>query len=183
MVTTVQPMTAEALLEMPADGFRYELIRGELKKMPPTGYAHGKYELSIGASLAAHVKANRLGDASGGDAGFMLESNPDHVRAPDVAFVRRERAEVLGEVSGFFPGAPDLAIEIISPNDRYSEVEEKVADWLAAGTLAVIVVDPRRRSVKISRSLVNAIVLTEADTLAVEDVVPGWRMPVRDIFE
>jgi len=176
-------MTAEALLEMPADGFRYELVRGELKKMPPTGYAHGKYELSIGASLAAHVKANRLGDASGGDAGFMLESNPDHVRAPDVAFVRRERAEVLGEVSGFFPGAPDLAIEIISPNDRYSEVEEKVADWLAAGTLAVIVVDPRRRSVKISRSLVNAIVLTEADTLAVEDVVPGWRMPVKDIFE
>ena len=183
MVTTTQPVTAEALLEMPADGFRYELIRGELKKMPPTGYAHGKYELSIGASLATHVKANRLGDASGGDAGFMLESNPDHVRAPDVAFVRRERAEVLGEVSGFFPGAPDLAIEIISPNDRYSEVEEKVADWLAAGTLAVIVVDPRRRSVKISRSLANAVVLTEADTLAVEDVVPGWRMPVKDIFE
>ena len=183
MVTTTQPMTAEALLEMPDDGFRYELIRGELKKMPPTGYAHGKYELSIGASLANHVKANRLGDASGGDAGFKLESNPDHVRAPDVAFVRRERVETLGEVSGFFPGAPDLAIEIISPNDRYSEVEEKVADWLAAGTLAVIVVDPRRRNVKISRSLVDAIVLTEADTLAVEDVVPGWRMPVRDIFE
>ena len=182
MVTTTQPMTAEALLDMPADGFRYELIRGELRKMPPTGYAHGKYELSIGASLAAHVKANRLGDACGGDAGFLLGSNPDHVRAPDVAFVRRERVEALGEVSGFFPGAPDLAIEIISPNDRYSEVEEKVEDWLGAGTLAVIVVDPRRRSVKISRSLMDAVVLTEADTLAVEQVVPGWRMLVRDIF-
>ena len=87
MVTTTRPMTAEALLDMPADGFRYELIRGELRKMPPTGYAHGKYELSIGASLAVHVKANRLGDASGGDAGFLLDTNPDHVRAPDIAFV------------------------------------------------------------------------------------------------
>ena len=86
-------------------------------------------------------------------------------------------------MSGFFPGAPDLAIEIISPNDRYSEVEEKVADWLNAGTLAVIVVDPRRRSVKISRTLMDTVVLTEADTLAVEHVVPGWRMPVKDIFD
>ena len=183
MVTTTRPMTAEALLDMPGDGFRYELIRGELKKMPPTGYAHGKYELSIGASLAAHVKANGLGDTCGGETGFLLESNPDHVRAPDVAFVRRERAEVIGDVPGFFPGAPDLAIEIISPNDRYSEVEEKVEDWLGAGTLAVIVVDPRRRSVKINRSLMDAVVLTEADTLAVEHIVPGWRMLVKDIFE
>ena len=183
MVTTTQPMTAEALLDIPADGFRYELIRGELRKMPPAGYAHGKYELAIGSSLAVHVKANGLGDTCGGETGFVVESNPDHVRAPDIAFVRRERAEVLGDVPGFFPGAPDLAIEIISPNDRYTEVEEKVADWLSAGALAVIVVDPRRRTVKISRSLMDTVLLTEEDTLAVEQVVPGWRMPVKGIFE
>ena len=84
---------------------------------------------------------------------------------------------------GFFPGPPDLAVEVISPSDTYSEVEEKVADWLNAGTQAVVVVDPRRRMVKVHRSVTDATVLTESDTLAVDDVVPGWEMPVREIFE
>ena len=84
---------------------------------------------------------------------------------------------------GYFPGAPDIAVEVISPSDSYTEVEEKVADWLNAGTLAVIVVDPRRRTVKVHRSPAEAVVLTEADVLAVEGVVPGWQMRVRDIFQ
>lgn len=183
MTTTTRPMTAQELLDMPQDCFRYELVRGELRKMPPAGYAHGKYELSISASLAVHVKAGGLGDTCGAETGFMLGSDPDHVRAPDAAFVRRERAEAVGDVPGFFPGAPDLAVEVISPSDRYTEVEEKVADWLAAGTLAVIVVDPRRRAAKVHRSPADVVALTEADVLSVEDAVPGWRMPVKDIFE
>ena len=113
----------------------------------------------------------------------MLASNPDHVRAPDAAFVRCEGAESVGDAPGFFPGAPDLAIEVISLNDSYTEVEEKIADWLGAGTRAVVVVDPRRRTVKVHRSPASVIILTEADTLEIEDVVPGWRMPVKDIFE
>ena len=88
----------------------------------------------------------------------------------------------MGDVPGFFPGAPDLAIEVISPSDRYTEVEEKVADWLTAGTLAVIVVDPRRRTVKVHRSLTDAVVLTEPYVLGVDDIVPGWQMPVGDMF-
>ena len=84
---------------------------------------------------------------------------------------------------GFFPGVPDLAVEVISPSDTYSEVEEIVADWLEVGTRAVVVVDPRRRTVKVHRSVTDASVLTEADTLAVEEVIPGWEMPIREIFE
>ena len=183
MVTTTRLVTAEELLDMPNDGFRYELIKGELKKMPPAGHVHGEYAMLIGGSLMMHVKANRLGKVYAAETGFKLESDPDHIRAPDAAFVRRERAEAARETPGFFPGAPDVAVEVISPSDRYTEVEEKVADWLDAGTLAVIVVDPRRRTVKVHRSHTDAAVLTEADVLGVSDAVPGWQMPVRDIFK
>ena len=167
---------------MPDDGFRYELVRGELRKMPYRGFREGQVSASIAALLGIHVKANRLGTVYAAT-GFLLESDPDHVRAPAVAFVRRARAESVVDRDGYFPGAPDIAVEVISPSDSYTEVEEKVADWLNAGTLAVIVVDPRRRTIKVHRSPAEAVVLTEADVLAVEEIVPGWQMRVRDIFQ
>ena len=181
MATTEQLVTTEELLNMPDDGFRYELVRGELRQMPPAGTDHGAYAENVSFSLSTHARANDLGRMYIAETGFRLSS--DHVRVPDTAFVRRERVKPTGEMPGFFPGAPDLAVEVISPSDTYSEVEEKVADWLDAGTRAVVVVDPRRRTVKVHRSVTDAAVLTEADTLAVEDVVPGWEMPVREIFE
>ena len=168
---------------MPDDGFRYELIRGELRKMPYRGFLEGHVSASITALLGTHVKANRLGTVYAGGTGFLLESAPDHVLAPAMAFVRRARAESVVDRDGYFPGAPDIAVEVISPSDSYTEVEEKVADWLNAGTLAVLVVDPRRRTIKVHRSPAEAVVLTEADVLAVEEIVPGWQMRVRDIFQ
>ena len=183
MVTTTRPVTAEELLRMPADGFRYELVRGELRKMPPAGQIHGEYSTSLIASLAVHAKANGLGKVYATDTGFLLESNPDHVRAPDVAFVSNNRLKEIGESSGFARGAPDLAIEVISPNDRYAEVDEKVADWLNAGTIVVVVVNPRNRTVKVHRSPNDITSLEETDTLDVRDIVPDWRMPIKDIFE
>ena len=183
MATKTRPVMADELLNMPDDGFRYELVRGELRKMPLAGHVHGRYASVIGGYLMMHVETNGLGSTYGAETGFVLASNPDHVRAPDAAFVRRERAESVGDAPGFFPGAPDLAIEVISLSDSYTEVEEKIADWLVAGTLAVVVVDPRRRTVKVHRSQANVVTLTEADTLEIDDVVLGWRMPVKDIFE
>ena len=183
MVTTTRPVTAEELLHMPDDGFRYELVRGELRKLAPAGYDHGRIAASIAVRLGMYAIERELGEVSIAEPGFRLESDPDHVRVPDAAFVSRERAPAASEMPGFYPGAPDLAIEVISPSDSYTEVEEKVADWLDAGTLAVIVVDPRRRTVKVHHSPAEAAVLTESDVLVVEDVVPGWRMPVKDIFK
>ena len=178
-------MTADDLLAMPDDGFRYELVRGELRKMSPAGRFHGKYSALITISLGGHAWVNDLGEIHTGDTGFILETAPDHVRAPDFSFVRKERVDALGNdyTPGFFPGPPDLAVEVISPNDRYTEVEEKAADWLAAGTLAVIVVNPRNRTVRIHRPQADVIVLNEDDVLEVQDIVPGWRMAVRDIFK
>ena len=182
MVTTTTHVTAEELLNMPDDGFRYELVRGELRRMAPAGYGHGVFAMSIGISLGAFVKANNLGEVCAAETGFRLGSDPDHIRAPDAAFVRRERVEQIVDRSVFFPGAPDIAIEVISPSDLYTDVDEKVADWLEAGTLAVVLVDPRRQVVKVHRSMTDVVVLNGEDTLDVDDIVPGWQMPVGEIF-
>ena len=180
MVTATRPMTADDLLLMPEDGYRYELVRGELRKMSPAGHVHGRYGSYIHISMGSHVVANDLGETYTSDTGFQLA--PDHVRAPDASFVSHERVDAIPDTPGYFPGPPDVAVEVISPSDRYADVEEKVADYLDAGTLAVVVVNPRNRTVRIHRPSGDAALLTESDTLAVDDVIPGWRMPVRDIF-
>ena len=105
------------------------------------------------------------------------------MRAPDVAFIRRERIREAGRVAGYREGAPDLAIEVISPDDLYTEVDAKVAMWFEYGAHMVIVVNPRRRVVSVYRSPTQVRILTEADVLDGEDVVPGWTMPVADLFE
>jgi len=175
-------VTAEELFSMPDDGFRYELVRGELRKMAPAGHIHGKVAINISTPLAQYVRAHNLGTVYAAETGFKLASNPDTVRAPDVAFIRRDRVEEVGNVEGYWPGAPDLVVEVVSPSDTYSEVEEKVLEWLEAGVRMVIVANPRMRVVTVYRSLTEITVLTEADTLDGADVVPGWKMAVRDIF-
>jgi len=182
MTTTVRPITAEELLRMPDDGFRYELVRGELRRMAPAGHVHGRVAINVTMSLGEHVSENNLGAVYAAETGFKLAANPDVVRAPDVAFVRRERVEEVGDTEGYWPGAPDLAVEVISPSDSYADVEEKVFDWLNAGTRMVIAINPRTRTVTVYRSLTDIIVLTENDVLDGGDVVPGWRMPVKDVF-
>lgn len=173
--------TAEDLLAMPDDGYRYELVRGELIKMAPSGHVHGREGNRVNVSLSMHVYENGLGETYLAETGFMLETNPDLVLAPDVSFVRRERVEVVGDADGYFPGAPNLAIEVIYPTNRCTNAAMKVSEWLAAGTRMVIVVNPRNRTVQVHTSD-GVTELTEADTLGGGDVVPGWTMPVADIF-
>ena len=182
MVSKSRLVTAEELLEMPDDGYHYELVRGELRKMGPASYDHGNYAAKVAKPLMIHVDDNNLGNVPIAEAGYILETEPDHVRVPDVSFVNRERDEAARPVSGFFPGPPDLAVEVISPSDRYTEVAEKVEDWLRAGTRMVIVVDPRRRVATVHLPGREPLTLTEHDTLDGSDVVPGWSMPVGEIF-
>lgn len=182
MSTATPFMTAEDLLRLPDDGFRYELVRGELRKMPPAGYQHGKIAVRLTTPLDQHASAHRLGVVCAAETGFRLGSSPDTVRAPDVAFIRRERVEAVGDVKGYWPGAPDLVAEVVSPGDRYTEVQDKVLDWLSAGTRMVLVVEPATRVITVYRSLTDITVLGEADVLNGGDVVPGWRLPVREVF-
>ena len=175
-------MTAEELLRLPDDGLRHELVRGELRTMAPTGFEHGGVTSKIDRSLGSHVEAHRLGWVGVGEVGFRLTDDPDTVRAPDVAFIRDERLREVGRPTGYWPGAPDLAIEVISPNDLYTEVEEKVAEWIEHGTRLVIVVNPRRRTVAVHRPGQPVRILSESDVLDGEDVVPGWSLQVAELF-
>jgi Uma2 family endonuclease len=184
MATTsqvAQLLTAEDLLRMPADGFRYELVRGELRKMPPAGDIHGKIAGKFWR-LGRYVEEHHLGAFYVAETGFQLASDPDTVRAPAVAFVRRERVEEVGDIEEYFPGASDLAIEVISPSDTYTKVKEKVIEWLDAGTRIVMVIDPRMRMVTVYRSRSNIVILSEGEILDGGDVVPGWTMPVGELF-
>jgi Uma2 family endonuclease len=182
MSTTIQTTTADDLLQMRDDGFRYELVSGELRTMSPAGNKHGRFAANITSSLGPHVKANGLGAVYAAETGFWISSDPDTVRAPDVAFVSQKRLDEVGDVEGYWPGAPDLLVEVISPGDTYTEVEEKVLEWLEAGARMVVVVNPRKHAVTVYRSLTDIVVLTEKDTLDGGDVVRGWTMAVKDIF-
>ena len=121
MPTRNHTVTAEELLRMPANGVRRELIRGEVRELTPAGHRHGKVAMQVGWRLAQHVQANGLGQVYAAETGFKLASNPDTVRAPDAAFIRRERLDEGNSAEGYWPGAPDLAVEVISPDDRYTE--------------------------------------------------------------
>jgi Uma2 family endonuclease len=122
-------ITAEELLRMLEEGRRYELVRGELRTMTQAGHPHGRVAMRIAWPLAQHGEERGLGTVSAAETGFLLAKDPDTVRAPDAAFVRRERVEATGEVEGYCSGAPDLAVEVVSPGDAYAEVEGKVAEW------------------------------------------------------
>jgi Uma2 family endonuclease len=175
-------MTADELLNLPDDGCRHELVAGALTTMSPAGAEHGQFGANVVASLHTYVRAEKLGTVFNSDTGFVLSRDPDTVRAPDGAFVSRVRIRAAGRVKGYWPGVPDLAIEVISPGDLYSEVDEKVAEWLASGTQMVVVLNPRRRTADIHRPATPVRILSGADVLDGEDVVPGWLMSLADVF-
>jgi Uma2 family endonuclease len=174
--------TADELLHYPRDGWRYELVAGELRRMSPAGSSHGAVAMQLGILLAQHVSAQRLGRVFAAETGFVLARNPDTVRAPDVAFVRRERlgAELP---EGFWPGPPDLAAEVVSPGDSFTEVQEKALCWLDAGTRMVLVVDPQQRTATVYRSRADVTLLGGDDVIDGGDVVPGWRAKVAELFD
>jgi len=171
--------TAEQLLEA-GDIGRCELVRGELRTMIPPSFQHGRITIKLTRPIVNHVEAHGLGTVVAAETGFVLSREPDTVRAPDIAFVRTARGP--GPDRGYFPGAPDLAVEVLSPDDRPRYVREKVAEWLEAGTRAVWVVDPRVRTVTVHTPAEDPRVLQEAEILDGGDVLPGFTLAVRNVF-
>lgn len=180
-MTTIESVTtAEQILQTPDLG-RCELLRGELTMMTPAGYEHARVVSRINSRLAGFVELHQLGQVTTGEGGFLLARDPDTVRAPDVAFVSADRVP-HEPLRGFFQGPPDLAVEVISPNDRASQVAAKIQDWLDAGCRAVWVVDPELRTVTVYRSRSSIVVLRASEQLSGDDVVPGFAIAVAEIF-
>ena len=180
MSTTTHLMTAEELVNLPDDGNHYELIKGELLTMPPPGDEHGAVTMNLSFLLAMYVKENNLGALRAAETGFKLESDPDTVLAPDIAFIARER---LGpRIWGYRSGPPDLAVEVMSQWDSKPKAVRKAELWLDLGARSVWIVNPRKRTVDVFRSNGERKLFHETDDL-VDGTVPGFRVKVSEIFD
>src|SRR6266576_2584246 len=176
-----QLMTAEELLYTNVPNKRAELVRGVLVVREPAGGRHGRVTNELSRTIGNHVHAHGLGAVYAAETGFTLARRPDSVRAPDVAFVRRERLPDP-EPTGFPDLAPDLVVEVVSPGDRAGEILAKVADWLSAGTRLVWVVDPERRLARVYRADGSETIVPADGALDGEDVVPGFSCTVASIL-
>jgi Uma2 family endonuclease len=180
-VTAPASLTAEELLHLNLPNKRTELVRGVLVVREPAGYQHGDIAARLLLAIGGYVQAHALGRVFAAETGFTLFRKPDTVRAPDVAFISTARLPDPPP-RGFAELAPDLAVEVLSPDDRAGEVLEKVADWLKAGARLVWVVDPIRRVARVYRADGSESLLNERDTLAGEDVVSGFALALEGVF-
>ncbi len=176
-------ITADDLLAMAEDGQRRELVKGEVRSMAPAGGEHGRNGARLLVLLGTYVVQHGLGEVFAAETGFRVERSPDTVLAPDVSFLTRERWESLERPEAYIDGAPDLAAEVVSPSDSSEEVHEKALRWLEAGVRLLWVVHPRRQTVTVYTPDRRATVLGLEDTLDGGDVVPGFSLPIQQLFE
>lgn len=174
-------LTLAEFSRLVADGSRYELSKGELVAMTPVGFNHGAIVIRFGSLLDRFVREQQLG-VVGTEIGFRLTRNPDTLRAPDIAFVAKEREPRGAAALKFAEIAPDLAVEVLSPEDSASEVLKKIDEYLAAGVRLVWIADPATQTVTVYRSLDDVRVLTAGQDLDGADVLPGFRLRIKEVF-
>jgi Uma2 family endonuclease len=186
MLTQERVYTSQDLWELSQlpenEGKRLYLIDGEIYKMPPAGPLHGATSMKVSAPMTVHVDQHDLGLVFAAETGFDLA--PGTTLAPDASFVAAARLPVPLP-NQFFPFAPDLAVEVVSPSNRPSAIRKRVEKYLHYGTRLVWVIYPEDRSVDVYRASPEGILvqfLNIDDTLDGGDVLPGFKLPVRDIF-
>jgi Uma2 family endonuclease len=183
-MTTAKPklLTADDLLRLYSKGVRGELIRGVLHETMPAGLRHGKIAMRLGGRIDAHVAPAGLGHVFGSDSGVLLETDPDTVREPDIAYVSAERLPLDADVDGYCPVAPDLVVEIKSPSDSEREVDDKATMWLNFGVRMALVINPETGTIRVRQPDLPTVILTIDDTLDGGDVLPGFSCAVREIL-
>jgi Uma2 family endonuclease len=179
--TVLGVLTAEELLDLHLPDKRTELVRGRLTVREPPGYRHGVIASKIARLIANYVHDHGLGIVVAAETGFKLFSNPDTVRAADAAFLSRHRAPDPPP-SGYLALAPDLVVEVVSPNDGAGGVQAKVSDWLTAGSRLVWVIDPGRTRALVYREDGSVDLLANREALSGEDVLPGFSCSLDDVW-
>ena len=177
-------VTAEESLQLSTVNRRFELVKGIYIDMAPASAFHGMVASSIHYLIYTHVKRNHLGEVTAAETGFLLARDPDTVRAADVGFISAARIPASGvPPTGYWPLAPDLAVEVVSPNDDPDEILEKIEEYLNAGTKMVWVVYPKRKSVAVYRTPRESKIFRGEEKLLGEDVLAGFECMVKEIFE
>ena len=174
-------MTADEILALDLPGKSTELVRGHLVVREPPGSFHGRVAARLAYLIGHHVYQHDLGSVFSQDTGFQIASNPDSVRAPDVAFVPTARAAEIPP-RGYARMTPDLVAEIVSPGDSPGELLSKIGDWLEAGASLVWVIDPARREGRVHRADGTVAIIPTEGALDGEDVLPGFRCPLAEVF-
>lgn len=176
-------LTAEDLLRLSSQGVKGELIRGVLRETVSVGRVHARIAGRIITGINNFVIPRRLGQVGGTDGGVLIEQNPDTVREPDVYFVSADRLPLDDESDGYLEVMPELVVEIVSPSDSERDVREKIAMWLDNGVSMALEVRPAERAVMVHCSGVPAVTLTGDDALDGGDVLPGFSLPLSEIFD
>lgn len=174
------PITGDELYAM-GDIGRTELVRGEIIYMSPVGHPHGYIKFNIGAILHTFVKEHGLGRVMGGEVGIYTQRNPDTVRGADVAFISNERFAQVQSRS-FLDVAPKLVVEVLSPDDSWSDITEKLEEYFNINVEVVWIVDPRREQVHVYRSQTEVDRLTVDDKLSGGNLLPGFEVPIAELF-
>jgi Uma2 family endonuclease len=185
-MATRQPdrlLTAEDLFDLPDDGNLYELVEGRLVRVPPSCSAASLVAVTLLLSIGAFVRRHKLGICLGEGGGVRTRRNPDTVRAPDISFISKERIPPGGLPPRYYVDSPDLAVEVLSPSDRFVNVLRKVQEYLAAGTRLVWVIIPAERSAVVFRPGAAPRILSGDATLDGEDVLPGFTLPLADLWD
>ncbi len=181
--TTESITTAQQLLTLHHGDNRCQLIQGVLYMMAPAGSEHGRIAGRIFTRLAVHVEKHDLGVTYAAETGFRIAVSPDTVRAPDAAFVSHRQLAAIEPTRGYLPLAPDLVVEVVSPNDSFSDVEAKVANWLEAGTGIVLVADPENRLLKAYRPDGDIRTFRSGESFEAGEVCDNLTLAVNDVFE
>jgi Uma2 family endonuclease len=174
-------MTIEEFKRLPeSDHYLYELDAGLLVREPRPARAHGTAVILMGMHLAQYALEH--GGMVTTETGYVLAEDPDTLRGPDVAYTRQDPAPFGGDPDGFIRGAPDLAVEVLSPSNRWSEISRKIDQYFAAGARMVWIVDPQSRSVTVHPAAERSHTVSPDGTLEGGDVLPGFRLPVAELF-
>jgi len=159
-----------------------ELIDGRVVRMNPIGRSHAYVAANLSMTLNQFVRQHKLGEVLVGEIGIFIQRGPDRIRAADIAFVSTERLAQTTE-SGYLKTAPELAVEIISPSDRWQGVRAKLEDYFTIGVHRVWIVEPDNRAVLVYRSSTEMRKLSEGDTVIGEGALDGFSLPVAELFE